>query len=490
MTGEATYTATFTETANKYTIKFVNEDGTELQSSEVAYGETPVYTGETPTKAADAQYTYTFAGWSPEIVSVTGEAIYTAQYELIPVKTYTVTFVDWDGTVLKTETVEEGKSATAPADPTREGYTFTGWDKAFDNVTSDLTVTATYENIPLYRITVRASAGGQVSTSAIMAAKGESVTVTATPFEGYTLKSITIAGIDVTAQVDGNNQHTFTMPAESVEIVVVFEEIPATTYTVTFVDWDGTVLKTETVEEGKAATAPDAPTREGYNFTGWDVAFDSVTSDLTVTAQYELIPVKTYTVTFVDWDGTVLKTETVEEGKAATAPADPTREGYTFTGWDVEFSSVTSDLTVTAQYELTPVVDPDPVIISPTKDQIVTVYEGEQATMSIVAENAVFYQWMLSDDGGRNWYKRGENSSTYVSSPTKLENDGYIYKCIVTGKNGKTVEGHIFTLEVLEKIDLPETGDNSQIGLWMTMCFISFAGILVFSLGGKKRKIE
>ena len=58
-----------------------------------------------------------------------------------------------------------------------------------------------------------------------------------------------------------------------------------------------------------------------------------------------------WTVTFVDHDGTVLSTQTVVNGEAATAPADPIREGYTFTGWDVDFSNVTGDLTVTAQYE-------------------------------------------------------------------------------------------------------------------------------------------
>lgn len=57
-----------------------------------------------------------------------------------------------------------------------------------------------------------------------------------------------------------------------------------------------------------------------------------------------------YTVTFLDWDGTVLKSEEVAEGSAATAPADPTRTGYTFAGWDVSFSVITSDLTVTATY--------------------------------------------------------------------------------------------------------------------------------------------
>ena len=62
---------------------------------------------------------------------------------------YTVTFKDWDGKVLKTEQVEKGKGAIAPANPTREHYSFAGWDKAFNNVTSDLVVTATYTTTKL-----------------------------------------------------------------------------------------------------------------------------------------------------------------------------------------------------------------------------------------------------------------------------------------------------------------------------------------------------
>ncbi|MBQ5487530.1 MAG: InlB B-repeat-containing protein, partial [Clostridia bacterium] len=72
-----------------------------------------------------------------------------------------------------------------------------------------------------------------------------------------------------------------------------------TYYTVTFKDWDGTTLKTEEVLEGAAATAPADPTRVGYTFTGWDVDFSNVTADLVVTAQYQI---NTYTVIFKDWD--------------------------------------------------------------------------------------------------------------------------------------------------------------------------------------------
>jgi len=64
----------------------------------------------------------------------------------------------------------------------------------------------------------------------------------------------------------------------------------STTYTVTFKDWDGTVLKTETVKQGDPATAPALPSRVGYTFTGWSVAFTEVRANLTVMAEYDAVP--------------------------------------------------------------------------------------------------------------------------------------------------------------------------------------------------------
>lgn len=78
VTGDRDLVANFE--MQSYTIRFVNEDGTELQSSLVPHGETPVYNGETPTKSADDKYTYTFAGWDSELVPATGDATYTATY--------------------------------------------------------------------------------------------------------------------------------------------------------------------------------------------------------------------------------------------------------------------------------------------------------------------------------------------------------------------------------------------------------------------------
>ena len=136
--------------APEHEIKFVDEDGTVLQSSMVRESVTPVYSGSTPTKAADAQYTYTFKEWSPAVTAVTGDATYTATYDRT-VNQYTVTFLDYDGTELQSGKLDYGAtpaySGEGPARP-REGdtfYAFTGWSPAIADVTADATYTAQYE---------------------------------------------------------------------------------------------------------------------------------------------------------------------------------------------------------------------------------------------------------------------------------------------------------------------------------------------------------
>ncbi len=151
----------------EYTITFVNEDGTELQSGEVLLGETPAYTGEEPTKPATAQYTYTFAGWKDEngivygltddLPAVTGEMTYTAIYTST-VNEYTITFVNEDGTVLQEELVAYGETPEYNGEtPTKEKtlryeYTFAGWDPEIVPVTGDATYTAVFTESLLHPI--------------------------------------------------------------------------------------------------------------------------------------------------------------------------------------------------------------------------------------------------------------------------------------------------------------------------------------------------
>lgn len=159
---------------------------------------------------------------------------------------------------------------------------------------------------------------------------------------------IYINGTEITAnKINGNN-----VTEENLNGVKVWPTTPATTYTVRFYAWNGgSLLKTETVPKGGNATAPTTPTRTGYTWNGWDKSFTNVQSNLNI---YGTWTIKTYTVRFYAWDGgSLLKTQTVNHGNSATPPADPTRSGYTFTGWSPPYNNVTSNLNVYGQWQQT-----------------------------------------------------------------------------------------------------------------------------------------
>lgn len=119
--------------------------------------------------------------------------------------------------------------------------------------------------------------------------------------------------------------------------------------TICFYDWDDTLLLELKLEKGETITPPLAPTREGYNFSGWDQEFSTASTNLNLIAQYE---VATWTVTFKGQNNTVLKEETIAHNTSATAPAVVDPEGYTFVGWDQDFSHITSDTVIVAQFDI------------------------------------------------------------------------------------------------------------------------------------------
>lgn len=293
--------------AKKYTVTWVNEDGTVLETDEnVPYGTTPTYNGETPTKAANAQYTYTFKGWTPDVDTVTGNVTYTAVYTST-VNTYTVTWKNENGDVLETD--QNVAYGTVPtyngATPTKAAdaqytYTFKGWTPAVSEVKGNVTYTASYiRYIRYYRVTWY-EADGSIRGNDPRVAYGANIW-------------------------DMTESYTPTPPTKAADAQ----------YTYTFDHW----VNRETNE--------------------------AITSASKVTGDTDLDPVfkqelRMYTITWKNDDGTILETdEKVAYGTVPTydgetpAKAEETRYTYSFTGWDKDVTAVSGDVTYTAQFEKT-----------------------------------------------------------------------------------------------------------------------------------------
>lgn len=134
--------------------------------------------------------------------------------------------------------------------------------------------------------------------------------------------------------------------------ITLYAKWAANTYTIAFDTAGGSEIAPITQDYGTVITAPEAPTREGYTFIGWDKEIPTTmpAENMTVTAQWEI---NQYTITFDTNGGSEIAPITQDYGTAITAPADPTREGYTFIGWDREIPKTmpAENMTVTAQWK-------------------------------------------------------------------------------------------------------------------------------------------
>ena len=295
---------------NQYTITFDTAGGSTVASITQDYG-TAITAPADPTREG-----YTFIGWDKAIPTTmpAENMTITAKWK---VNQYTITFDSNGGSEIAPITQDYGTVIAAPANPTREGYTFIGWDKAIPSTmpAENMIITAKWK-VNQYTITFDSNGGSEIAP--ITQDYGTAITAPANPTrEGYTF-------------IGWDKAIPATMPAENMTITAKWK---VNQYTITFDSNGGSEIAPITQDYGTVIAAPANPTREGYTFIGWDKAIPSTmpAEKMIITAKWA---VNQYTITFDTAGGSAVASITQDYGTAITAPADPTREGYTFIGWD------------------------------------------------------------------------------------------------------------------------------------------------------------
>ena len=392
--GEATYKATYEPTMKSFNITFKDDDGTELAVVSEVYGTLADAINAPDVQAAAGKK---FAGWTPGLTRVTGEAEYTAQYT----DKFIITWKDYNGDVLRTDFLDAGETPSFGTAPTRAAtaqytYTFTGWDHEVEDVTGDDTYTATYaETVNAYDVVFYDEDG----TTPLAA-------LTAGPYEYGTL----VSSIAPTPTKAATAEYTYTFAGWSPAVTnatVVTDDASYTavytetvnTYTITFV-WDNGITEYATVTRDYGTEistmlpkvdpnkAPDA--QYTYEFEKWvaldgsDVDVDAwLETNMTLKAKFQQF-VRKYTVTFLNYNSDVLKSGLYEYGTEASVVVpteNPTRPDdgsyrWTFNGWDSDVTDVTGAAIYTATYTPTVFVHYAAVTVEEVDGKMVATIDG------------------------------------------------------------------------------------------------------------------
>ena len=240
---------------------------------------------------------YTFIGWDKPIAPyANADAQYKAVYksnEVIEGEKFLIKFVSWDGTVISEITYNVGDQIAIPVAPSRDGYTFTGWDQKITNAYENKTYVAVYSS-------------------------------------------------------------------------------NVTEYTIKFVDYDDRLISETTYPAGATINVPANPVRDGYTFTGWDKPVTNANADTTYKAVYEKNEVNSkYIIKFYGYNNVLLSQAEYEKGALVNIPSVPNVSGYTFTGWDKEIVNAVADASYYAIYEANKPSDETPdTPTPPTNDKL------------------------------------------------------------------------------------------------------------------------
>ena len=468
-----------------FVVNFVNGE-LELQSDELAYGSLPEYTGETPTKATTAQYSYIFKGWSPTIVNVTGAKTYTAVFDSV-VNRYLITFMDGENE-LQSDEVEYGKMPSAPmvalpANTAQYTYSFGGWDKEIVPVTGKATYTAVINRTLNKYDVVFKDYNGEVLKSATQYDYGtltNNIEKPANPTRGNT--------VQYTYSFKGWNP-AISEVTENVEYVAEYDST-VRSYTIGFKNGSD-VLQSSELEYGVMPVYKgEAPTKAttaqySYTFKGWSPAIVNVVGAKTYTAVFDSV-VNKYLITFMD-GGNELQSGEVEYGKmptapAVTLPANTAQYTYSFGGWDKDVVTVTETATYTAvinrtlnkyevvfkdyngevlkaaiQYDYGTLANNVVMPVNPTRESSVKytyTFKGWIPSISNVVGDAIYtalYDSTLqiytitfvngSETLQTNKFEYGSMPSYKEKTPTKKDSEGYVYTFKGWNPSIETVRG-------------------------------------------------
>ena len=369
---------------------------------------------------------------------------------------YKVTFVTEKENEVPSQ-IRANTPAARPTDPTKEGYTFIGWyygengeEKAWnfaDAVTKNLTLTAKWQ-INQYTITFDTVGGSDVAS--ITQDYGTAITAPANP----TRTGYTFTGWDKTIPA--------TMPAENMTITAQWQ---VNQYTITLKPENGGQDIVITQDYGTAITTPADPTRTGYTFAGWDKTIPTTmpAENITITAQWT---VNQYTITLKPENGGQDIVIKQDYGTAVTAPVNPTKTGYTFAGWDktIPATMPAENMTITAQWTENRVI----VIIRPDDGK-------DEPNPGTVHQ---WGPWRSNGDGThtRRCTASGcsdvQNGKCYGGTPNCTQRAS----CILCGaKYGKTDPTRHASLEKLEAI-AATVAANGRVECWhCTACDKYFA---------------